>query len=89
MRNTSGKVGSMIRRVTASVDSAVCVGNAGCVAIAPDVFTLNDSMQSVVADPESEQWELVLEAAYDCPVGAISVTDAETGEPLFPQARQA
>jgi ferredoxin len=72
------------RRVVATVDHAVCVGNAGCVAIAPDVFTLDENRQSIVADPDGASWELILEAAENCPVGAISVVDAASGEPVFP-----
>ena len=78
----------MIRRVITRVDRDVCVGNAGCVAITPAVFALDDNMQSTVIDSDSAMWELVLEAASDCPVGAISVADAETGEILFPPGAQ-
>jgi ferredoxin len=74
----------MARRVVATVDHAVCVGNAGCVATAPGVFALDEGRQSIVIDRDSASWELVVEAAEQCPVGAISVTDAATGESLFP-----
>ena len=74
----------MTHKVVASVDRNRCVGNAGCVAIAPDVFALDDSMQSVVVDTEGAPRGLIVEAAEACPVEAISVVEADTGESVFP-----
>ena len=37
-----------------------------------------------VLDPDGDPEETVLEAAENCPVSAITVKDAETGEQLFP-----
>lgn len=72
------------RKVSTSVDHDVCVGNASCVAIAPEVFALDENMQSTVVNPDGASWQLILEAAENCPVSAITVVDAETGEKLFP-----
>ena len=55
-----------------------------CEAIAPTVFRLNDNRQSEVVDPAADSEEKILEAAENCPVSAIYVEDAETGERLFP-----
>ena len=55
-----------------------------CETIAPKVFRLNDNRQSEVADPAGDSVEKVLEAAENCPVSAILVEDADTGEQLFP-----
>ena len=55
-----------------------------CEAIAPEVFRLNDNRQSEVVDPAGDAEEKILEAAENCPVSAIFVEDAETGERLFP-----
>jgi ferredoxin len=55
-----------------------------CEAIVPKVFRLNDNRQSEVADPTGDSVEKILEAAENCPVSAIFVEDAETGERLFP-----
>jgi len=72
------------RKVSTSVDPDVCVGNASCVAIVPDVFALDDNMQSTVVNADGAPWEQILDAAENCPVSAITVVDAETGERLFP-----
>jgi ferredoxin len=55
-----------------------------CEAIATKTFRLNDDRQSEVVNPEGDSVEKVLEAAENCPVSAIFVEDAETGERLFP-----
>jgi len=55
-----------------------------CEAIAPKVFRLNENRQSEAVDPAGDTLEKILEAAESCPVSAIFVEDAETGEQLFP-----
>ena len=74
----------MTRRLRIAVDHAVCVGNAMCAATAPGVFEHDENRQSVPVDPEGDSCEVILEAAANCPVSAITVEDADTGERLFP-----
>jgi ferredoxin len=74
----------MARKLRIWVDHNVCVGNAMCESIAPKVFQLNDNRQSEVVNPAGDTEEKILEAAENCPVSAIFVEDAETGERLFP-----
>ena len=74
----------MARKLTITVDHDVCVGNDMCTNIATRVFALNDNLQSEVANPDGDPEEKVLEAAENCPVSAITVVDAETGDELFP-----
>jgi ferredoxin len=74
----------MARRLRVWVDHRRCVGNGTCLTIAPAVFAHDASRQSVVVDPAGDPPEAVLEAAETCPVSAIRVEDAETGERLFP-----
>jgi ferredoxin len=74
----------MVRKLRITVDHDVCVGNDMCTNIATEVFALNESLQSEVANPEGDPEEKVLEAAENCPVSAIAVADEETGETLFP-----
>jgi ferredoxin len=72
------------RKVRVWVDPQICVGNAMCESIATKTFRLNDNRQSEVINPEGDSVETILEAAENCPVSAIFVEDAETGERLFP-----
>ncbi|MEK7806484.1 MAG: ferredoxin [Chloroflexota bacterium] len=74
----------MARKVRISVDHDLCVGNAMCETIAPKVFILNENRQSEAVNPAGDTIENILEAAENCPVSAITVRDAETGEQLFP-----
>jgi ferredoxin len=73
----------MARKLRVSVDHDVCVGNAMCVTIATSTFSLNDDRQSQVVNPEGDTEQNIIEAAENCPVAAIAVEDAETGESLF------
>jgi len=73
----------MPRKLIVSVDHSKCVGNGTCLTIAMHVFEHNWDKQSTVVDPDGDPPELILEAAETCPVSAIRVLDAETGEVLF------
>ena len=74
----------MTRKLRVRVDHDICVGNAMCVALATKTFALNEDRQSEAVDPQGDTMELILEAAENCPVSAITVEDEETGETLFP-----
>ncbi|MCH8988927.1 MAG: ferredoxin [Chloroflexi bacterium] len=74
----------MARKIQVSVDHDICVGNAMCITIATNAFKLNDERQAVSADPDGDTEEIIMEAAENCPVAAIKVMDADTGEQLFP-----
>jgi len=72
------------RQLRVAVDRTACDGNAMCAVVAPNTFDIDDLNQSTVRDPGGDPEALVLEAAANCPVRAISVADAETGAQLFP-----
>jgi ferredoxin len=74
-----------VRKLRITVDHGLCVGNAQCVGLAPEVFRHNDNRQSEVIDPAGAPEELILRAAGYCPTGAIEVADADTGELLYPR----
>ena len=76
----------MARHLRIVVDPAACAGNAMCVMIAPNTFDIGDLSKATVTDPRGDSSELVLEAAANCPVRAISVVDADTGETLYPRS---
>jgi ferredoxin len=52
--------------------------------MAPKVFVLNETRQSEAANPAGDTVEKILEAAENCPVSAMTVEDAASGERLFP-----
>ena len=59
-----------------------CSGFATCVALAPDVFDLDNSEALVIvttAELEDDQLDLIRQAVYDCPTDSISfVHDTDT-----------
>jgi len=61
----------------------LCIGAATCVAIAPDVFELDDEMKTVVKDPKGADDATILEAARSCPTLAIYIYD-DAGKQVFP-----
>ncbi|MEU6327101.1 ferredoxin [Streptomyces sp. NPDC047049] len=66
------------------VDRGVCIGSGMCAAAAPDGFRLDSARQSHPVAPEAEAGEDVLAAAEGCPVEAITLTVAGSGEAVFP-----
>ena len=74
----------MAPKLRVRVDHVKCVGNAMCTELAPGVFALNDDRQSEARNPAGETLEDILKAAENCPVGAITVEDVETGQRLYP-----
>ena len=74
----------MERALRVWVDHGACVGNGTCLTIAPAVFVHNADRQSEVADPAGDTAAKILAAAESCPVSAIHVEDAQSGESLFP-----
>lgn len=73
-----------MRPLRIAVDQNKCVGSTMCVHTAQGVFALDDSNKSSVINPRGNTEEKILEAAESCPVSAIIVEDAETGESVFP-----
>jgi ferredoxin len=63
-----------------TIDESACSAHGDCVAIAPAVFALEETAV-VIGEGTDEE---ILAAAEACPALAITVTDAETGEVIFP-----
>lgn len=63
----------------------MCIGAASCAAIAPFTFEMDDENKAVFVIAENvDEDDAILAAAQSCPVFAIVVKDAETGEQVFP-----
>jgi len=60
-----------------------CCGNALCVELAPEVFSLDSKNKAIVLDPEASPPDVLIEAAEACPCQAIVIEDDE-GEQVFP-----
>jgi ferredoxin len=66
------------------IDRELCYGFADCVSSAPGVFELDDDEKAVVIDPNGAARDDLLDAAGNCPVTAITITDSATGTTVFP-----
>ena len=64
------------------VDAGRCVSSGMCVGTAPDHFAFDEDQHSRPARDIIEPDEAVGDAAVSCPVEAISLADAATGEPV-------
>ena len=61
------------------IDRDLCSGFAACVDDAPEIFKLDDSGTATLLVSETDD-ERALQAAADCPMAAIAVFDATSGE---------
>ena len=66
------------------IDRDLCYGFGDCVSSAPDVFELDADEKAIVIDPNGASRDDLVEAAANCPVNAITITDSTTGETVFP-----
>jgi ferredoxin len=65
------------------VDRELCFGFGDCVDTAPTVFALDEHNVATVLDPDGARLDIIVEAAQNCPVDAITITDAD-GVQLYP-----
>lgn len=65
----------------------ICIGAATCLAIAPDVFELDDELKAVVKNPQGANHDTILEAAQSCPTLAIYIYD-DADKQIFPPPAQ-
>jgi ferredoxin len=65
-----------------SIDKNVCISSAMCIAIAPGRFVLDEQQRSGPVEAVIDPDEVVRDAAASCPSEAISLVDADTGEPV-------
>ena len=69
-------------RWVVAVDKDTCIGSAVCVGTAPGRFKLDERQRSGPVTAEIDPDEAVRDAAASCPMEAISLVDADTGEPV-------
>jgi ferredoxin len=73
---------AVMTRWVITVDKSTCIGSAVCVGTAPGRFALDKRQRSGPVQAEITPDETVRDAAACCPVEAISLADADTGEPV-------
>jgi ferredoxin len=63
-----------------TIDESSCIGQGDCMEMVPEVFQVDDCARVVGTGPD----DLILAAAKECPVEAISIVDSDTGEQVYP-----
>ncbi|HMR01486.1 MAG TPA: ferredoxin [Candidatus Gracilibacteria bacterium] len=67
------------------IDRDLCIGAAPCVAIAPEVFELDEEGKAIVLDPKGADDETIKLGAEACPTLAVILFDEESGDQIFPK----
>ncbi len=62
-----------------------CIGAASCVAIAPQVFQLNEQNIAEILSQDGNDDDTKLLAAQSCPTAAIRVIDTTTNQQVWPR----
>ncbi|KRV46596.1 ferredoxin [Wenjunlia vitaminophila] len=66
------------------VDHSICIGSGLCAGSSPEWFQLGASNKAEPRHAEVDAEEAVLNAAETCPVEAIALRRADSGELVFP-----
>lgn len=66
------------------VDRELCIGAAPCVAVAPDVFQLDEEGKAYVVDKKGTDRETIIMAAESCPTVAIFLYE-DDGTVIYPK----
>ena len=62
----------------------LCIGAASCIAVSPGTFDLDNEKKAIIKEGFTDVPENILMAAQSCPTAAIIITNAETGEQVWP-----
>jgi ferredoxin len=82
--SVSGSTGTTSEGLVIEIDRELCYGFGDCVSSAPDVFELDDDEKATVIDPNGADRDDLVDAAANCPVTAITIREASTGEQIVP-----
>jgi ferredoxin len=72
----------MTERWSVRVDRGVCIGSGMCVGAAPEEFAFDEQQRSRPLSESIDPDAAVRDAAASCPVEAISLTGADSGDPV-------
>ncbi len=68
------------------INRDLCIGDGACVGEAPNTFEMDADNIAIVKDANGHTDEEILQAAQVCPVDAIILTDAQSGEKVWPKS---
>lgn len=85
--NQPGSVGDKVVQIgkyKVKVIRATCISAGSCIAVSPTTFEFDSETKAKVIEGSEDTPENILLAAQSCPTKAIVITDAETGEQVWP-----
>jgi ferredoxin len=68
------------------IDRELCIGDGACCGEAPNTFEMDTDNIAIVKSADGHTPEEIVQAAQVCPVDAIKLTDAQTGEQVWPKS---
>ena len=74
-----------IDKLKITIDRDECIGDGLCVNEAPETFEMDDDSKAITLEGSTESRDTIIEAARSCPVDAIKIVDADSGEQLAPE----
>jgi len=75
--------------LTAAVNTMKCRGYGGCQKAAPAGFRLRADGKAEVLSPVEVENDILLRGARSCPYRAITITNADDGQQIYPPVRPA
>ncbi|MFA6908293.1 MAG: ferredoxin [Patescibacteria group bacterium] len=66
------------------VNRDLCIGAASCIAVAPDLFELDEENKAIIKNAKGTDDQTIIDAAKSCPTQAIILTD-DSGKRIFPE----
>lgn len=73
------------KKFNIEIDRETCIGDQLCANEAPNTFEIDGDGIAVVKDPAGDEPEIILNAAKNCPVDCIHLTDCETNAKVWPE----
>lgn len=62
------------------IDESSCIAQGDCMDLVPEVFQVEDRARVIGSGPD----DLILTAARECPVEAITIIDSQTDAQVYP-----
>jgi len=73
-----------IGKYKVKVIRADCISAGSCIAVSPTTFEFDSENKAVINEKSEDTQENIVLAAQSCPTKAIIITDAQTGEKVWP-----
>lgn len=73
-----------IGKYKVKVIRSACISAGSCIAVSPATFEFDSENKATIIEKSTDTEENILLAAQSCPTKAIVITNAQTGEKVWP-----